>query len=168
MRDRFTTLLVVAVSIMVAAGCSPAAETPSTTATTQPPTTSTTEHPASTTSSAPVSTTTIPRIGPLTMTPGPEVSPGDYWEVCGTYWPGQAVVVNLSKPGTDLSWLPENGVFMVPTSPEGVWCWSGIFPSQMQDRITWEVSPIQPGRWVLIASEPVTGLEFARADVQIP
>jgi len=159
MRSRLTTLLVVAVSIMVAPGCSPAAETPSTTATTQP---------VSTTSSAPVSTTTIPRIGALTMTPGPEISPGDYWEVCGTYWPGREVLVILSKPGTDLSWLPENGVYVVPTSPEGVFCWSGIFPSQMQDAITWEVSPIQPGRWVLIASEPVTGLEFARADVQIP
>jgi hypothetical protein len=168
MRDRFTALLLVAVSIIVASGCSPVAETPSTTATTQPTTTSTTEQPASTTSSAPVSTTTIPRIGPLTMTPGPEVSPGDYWEVCGTYWPGREVLINLSKPGTDLSWLPENGVYVVPTSPEGVFCWSGIFPSQMEDRITGEVTPIQPGRWVLTAFEPVTGLEFARADVQIP
>jgi hypothetical protein len=56
MRGRFTAVLVMAVSMMVASGCSPAAETRSTTATTQPSTT--TEEPASTTT--PTATTTAP------------------------------------------------------------------------------------------------------------
>ena len=153
--------------ILVLAACSSTTSNTVMTAATLPPTSGTTEELTSTTAGNPTSITTTPRIGDLAMKPGAEIGPGEPWEVCGGYYPGREVQVVLSKPDTDLSWLPENEIHVVPTSEEGTFCWSGTFPSQMRNAMTGEVSPIEPGLWELIARDTVTGQDFARVDVRV-
>lgn len=103
----------------------------------------------------------------LAMKPRGVVRPGDTWELCGTHFPERQVQVFVHKPGSDLSWLPDDDTYVVATDLSGMFCWSGPFPERMIDETTRMIAPIEPGEWEVIARDANTGLDIATATVTV-
>jgi hypothetical protein len=114
-----------------------------------------------------VTTYTYVPAEPLLDIRTPSGLPGDELIICGTFDPFTEMRVVFGDPVTGEAWPDEIDEF-TKTDANGHWCWTGVFPGQLEDtdpRGNGQLRPITPGAYEIRLES--FGNNIARGTVEI-